>query len=264
MPILKLETLPLEAEYALESNELWVEGSRAAVQARSVKEMVDVLSDRLFASKARLDDSLYYMFRGPHRKQDSELFQKHRIRFDVTSMPARALGSEFVKTYGHYHPIAPNSLNAFPELYQVISGTAWYLIQKRKKDSMEVEDAWLVEAKAGEKVLMPPNYGHLTINPTYGETLVMANLVEASFKSDYAPYKERRGGAFYALAESGGIASANIVPNRAYGELPELKKTTAKEFWGNKAVNGIAGNIYAEFVANPEQFSFLKKPDELL
>jgi glucose-6-phosphate isomerase len=75
----------------------------------------------------------------------------------------------------------------------------------------------LVEADAGTIVLIPPGYGHVTINPGQ-EELVMANLVSRSFASDYLPYEERRGAAYYELADRG------FVPNPAYPAVPPLRR----------------------------------------
>ena len=41
----------------------------------------------------------------------------------------------------------------------------------------------LVKTTKGDIVLIPPGYGHVTINPSAEETLVMANLVSTAFVS---------------------------------------------------------------------------------
>ncbi len=59
-----------------------------------------------------------------------------------------------------------------------------------------------VAASAGEFVLIPPGYGHVSIN-SGKELLVMANLVSTQFESEYALYEEMRsGGAFYAMEDN--------------------------------------------------------------
>ena len=40
------------------------------------------------------------------------------------------LGSEYVKTVGHYHPPVPGTDVSYPEIYQVLDGSATYLLQK--------------------------------------------------------------------------------------------------------------------------------------
>ena len=60
----------------------------------------------------------------------------------------------------------------------------------------ELEDLVLVEAREGQSVLIPPGYGHVTVNPS-GETLVVVNLVSSSCVSDYRPFAALRGAAVY-------------------------------------------------------------------
>jgi len=194
----KLATLPLEAQYDLLKNELFAQGKKVSFTARTLGEMKEVLFDAANAQGGQ-SKPLYFMFRDVHREQDKQLLDKHGLRYDVTSLPAIGLGPEFNKTYGHYHPLAPNSKTAYPELYEVLYGEAWYVLQKRKADANglpakgdELEEIIVVKAKAGDKVLMPPNYGHLTINPSLTQTLVMANLVEGSFKSTIPHSSKRR------------------------------------------------------------------------
>ncbi|WP_437344448.1 glucose-6-phosphate isomerase family protein [Methanoculleus frigidifontis] len=66
------------------------------------------------------------------------------------------------------HLLAPAGIG-YPELYQVLAGEAHYLLQRK-----DLSDGVVVTAKVGEFVLIPPGYGHVTINPGQ-EDLVMAN-----------------------------------------------------------------------------------------
>lgn len=77
----------------------------------------------------------------------------------------------------------------YPEVYEVLEGRAHFLLQKKTLD-----DIVLVEAAKGDIVLIPPGYGHVTINPAQNETLTMANLVSTEFSSEYGFYDEMRGG----------------------------------------------------------------------
>jgi oxalate decarboxylase/phosphoglucose isomerase-like protein (cupin superfamily) len=88
------------------------------------------------------------------------------------------MGLEFVKTYGHYHPrVNPKLRYTYPEIYEVLDGDAHYLLQRALNDE-SVDDVTLVKATRGDKVIVPPNYGHVTINPSE-RTLKMANWVPA-------------------------------------------------------------------------------------
>jgi glucose-6-phosphate isomerase len=262
--MVRLPTLPLDAEYDFSTNALAAQGKTAGFQARTVGEMAEVLADKSFVTKTNYSTPCYFMFRDVHRKEDEAALARTGLRYDVTSLLPTPLGKEFNKTYGHYHPVAQGSFHAYPELYEVLHGTAWYALHKKKAGAdgnvgknNEIDEVIVVEAKAGEKVLVQPDYGHITINPSTAETLVMANLVDESFKSDYSAFKQKSGGAYYAFTDG------TWKPNPSFAKPPKLQKTTARRFGGNKRLHEFKENTYAEFVKNPEAFSFLGKPDEL-
>ncbi len=251
---------PNDLELGENGGKLSFNGIPRTPDVRTLGQMAHVLSDRQFAARANPGQELYYMYREAVREQDKKLFEKNATRYDVTVIPPLVLGGEFNKTAGHYHPPASPSKHAsFPELYQVLSGESHYLLQKRvftnrKEIDEELEDAVLVHAKAGDAVLVPPNYGHVTINPSATQILVMANLVESHFKSDYEPYKKLHGAAFFELADD------TIVPNKNYTRLPQLRKVDAAAFAPTKSAGITNESIYQQFLDAPEKFSFLTNP----
>ena len=74
----------------------------------------------------------------------------------------------------NYHPENPSG-TGYPELYEVIEGVAHVLLRKKT-----LEHIVLVKAAKGDIVIIPPGYGHVTINPSQEETLIMANLVSTA------------------------------------------------------------------------------------
>jgi glucose-6-phosphate isomerase, archaeal len=111
----------------------------------------------------------------------------HSVRYhDNSSGKSRR---RIVKTKGHYHPENAAGIG-YPELYEVIEGVAHFLLQKKTLDHIA-----LVKAVKGDIVIIPPGYGHVTINPSRDETLMMANLVSTAFVSEYAFYETRHGAA---------------------------------------------------------------------
>lgn len=169
---------------------------------RYLNDMRGVLQDKNFAKTAE-NSELYFMYRG--------LEEKNGLRYDITTIPAKMLGDEFVKTKGHYH------IGAYGELYTVLQSEAIYLMQKRKQGfENEIEDAYFVNAKKGDVVIIPPFYGHITINPSQ-ENLKMANWVSKDCMSDYSLY-EKLNGACYFYTKAGWIKNVN------YKFVPELRE----------------------------------------
>lgn len=233
---------------------------------RTVKQMRPVLAD---SEKVGLPDSqnLYFMYREACKPDDRPLFTDRSLRYDITVVPPVMLSAEYNKTLGHYHPDSVRPPLSYPELYEVLHGTAHYLLQKRKttpSGTLEIVRAFLVECRAGETALMPPDFGHVTINAGK-EPLVMDNLVERSFKSVYEPYVRRHGAAYYLLEEKG---VAKEVPNPAYVVLPDLEKMRAPKF--NRMINEEladflnSGYNYELFLKNPDSFGFLMDPKDVV
>ena len=165
---------------------------------RHLNDMPEVIYDKEWLKTAQ-NSELYYMYRGLEFKDD--------LRYDITTVPSKMLGQEFVKTKGHEH------IGKYGEVYIVLEGQAIYLLQKRNHDN--IEDVYAVEAKKGDVIIIPPFYGHVTINPSSQE-LKMANWISKDCKSDYNPYLERQG-ACYFYTKNGWIKNTN------YSEVPELR-----------------------------------------
>ena len=222
---------------------------------RKLLDMKDVIYDQEWLVSLKENFDLYHMYRDLTRVEDKELFQKHNIRFDVTIIPPKFLGKEFVKTAGHFHPDAKEGYS-YPEVYEVMHGKGLYLLQKPKKELSRKEkkakvlnpiEIIVISAKAGDQVMIPPGYGHITINPSEDTTLIMNNLVSSSFNSIYEPIKKQRG-AIYLYH-----ANKTWIRNPFYKDDKILVKETIPQKIADKP-------FYEAFLENPEQWKFLNEP----
>lgn len=204
---------------------------------------------------------------------ETELYQLHELedgpalylqalnRYDLTYsfvlMPPRCIGSEFVKTHGHYHPLMPGARLAFPEVYTQIYGTLTLLLQRadpHKPD--QVLDCALVEMTPGIVLTVPPGYAHVLINATQAPGL-MAGLYDRSFRPDYAPVREKRGLAYYLIRTED--HSVDILPNPRYPGRPHLRRLT--RLAGTPFEPPEAGQpVWRSFFSNSERYSFLSRP----
>lgn len=189
-------------------------GNRIAKpQVRMLYDLRDVVYDRAWFESAP-NAELYYMYRDLFlSKRDEGLLKERGLRYDITIIPPRMLGREFVKTLGHFHAPLLGSELTYPEVYEVLSGEAHYLMQRLEGE--KVMDIVVVKAKKGDKVIVPPSYGHVTINPS-NKILKMANFVARNFESNYAPFKSRGGAAYFELA-------SGFVKNNSYASVPEIR-----------------------------------------
>ena len=221
--------------------------------ARMLFDIIDVIYDKKWLAGAS-NFELYYMYRDLSlSKNDAQVIKEHGLRYDITVIPPGMVGCEFVKTAGHYHPFVPGKDVTFPEVYEVLSGEAHYILQKPDNDS--VEDVILVKARQGNKVIIPPGYGHITIN-TSNKILKMANWVSRDFEAIYSPIKEKGGGAYFILRDG-------FMKNISYHDIPEIRilaPTNIKEigFVKNKEMYGLVNDIEKlKFLTHPYEFGWL-------
>ncbi|OQB05548.1 MAG: glucose-6-phosphate isomerase [bacterium ADurb.Bin212] len=219
------------------------------MSVRTLADLAVVVKDE----KLRLsDDPAYYMYRGVHKIGDEDKLSSNNQRFDLTVIPAGNLGEEFIKTSGHYHPVKEGTTVEYPELYYVVSGQATYIMQKRSTTG-EIEDVILARVKAGEAILVPPFYGHVTINEL-NEPLIMANWVEANFSSVYGDFEEKRGAAYYLMNNE------LRIKNNAYGDVPEIREAQSNPVCLSE-LKDLPIYDYSKFIeklellANPEKYS---------
>lgn len=220
---------------------------------RKLSEMRDVVYDIDWLKTAR-DMDLYYMYRdlAMSRNDHSVMLDDH-LRFDITVIPPNKLGVEYVKTAGHYHPCIENTNVTYPEIYEVLRGTAHYLLQRCDG---HITDVVMIEAQEGDKVLIPPNYGHVTINPSNKE-LKMANWVSRDFESLYEPYKKCGGAAYFELADG------HLIRNGRCDHIPDIRylkptNITKVGLHKGKEMYGLVREIKKlEFLNKPQDYEWL-------
>ncbi|MHC1569625.1 MAG: glucose-6-phosphate isomerase family protein [Candidatus Syntropharchaeales archaeon] len=215
---------------------------------RRLSDMRELLFDKSFAVDAD-DMDLYYMYRDLYlSKNDWEIIKEAGLRYDITIIPPRMLGKEFIKTAGHYHPLIDSGEITYPEVYEVLEGEAHYLLQRLEND--QITDVVVVEAEAGDKVIIPPGYGHITINAS-NKRLKMANWVARNFSSIYDPIRAKRGGAYFETLDG-------FVKNELYDNLPPIRFLKPRDIpiFGLVKAKEMYGLVRGEI----ESLDFLTKP----
>lgn len=220
------------------------EGKKITPSVRTLAQMRQVLSCPEMDEDMAADAPLYYMYR------QAALFSS--IRYDITRILPLEICNEHNKTFGHVHPKSPRGA-PWPEVYEVLEGEAHFLLQKVSQ--LGVEDAVLLSAKKGGCLLVPPYYGHVTINPGKKE-LVLANLVSGNFEADYSMFATRRGACFYEMSDG------KLVKNKNYGTGFELRKAEAMEFSSAFACfKPFAKKSLLEAAKKWEDIEFLQNPE---
>ena len=169
-------------------------------ETRHLRDIRPVLYDQEWLKTAP-NFELYYIYRGVNNKGD--------LRYDITVIPPKMLGKEFARTKGN------RNCKKFPELYTVLKGRAYFLLQKVKKDIAVIEDIVAIEAKKGEWVIIPPKYAVITINPSKKE-LKIGNWVSEKNENIYKELEKQKGAGYFYTAKG-------WEKNKTYKQTPNMR-----------------------------------------
>ena len=221
-----------EIEFDENTNQLKFDNKVISPAIRTYNDMKDLYLD--IDTTIDANEWLYFMFRSVYlNDNDKILFEKNNMRYDITVIIPKIIWNELNKTYGHYHPSKAN-WDKFEEIYEVLWGSAIYLQQNHDKVKFTDAFTW-------DKVVMNEWFGHITINPSDEDILIMSNIVDASFDSEYWEYKELKWWNFY-YKTKWFIKNNNYTNNLTISESEELF-----EWW----------DMYDQFLENPDKFNFL-------
>jgi len=181
------------------------------------------LSDR------QREQVLYRMYRGVVRATATLPWSDRPLdyRYDITVFRPGSFGGEYLKTSGHYHPPVPGRDLSYPEVYEVLHGSVLFVLQETDNylpgpQTIVIRRLVLLRAQAGQKAVMPPNFGHWSINTDPARPLVMANWISDGCVSHYASVERARGAAVYVCEGEGIIPGepVRLVRNARYAHVP--------------------------------------------
>ena len=168
----------------------------------------------------------YWMYNGVYKRQDTEQLVDVPLRYELTYIPPKIIGNEFIKTLGHRHFPEKKSGLQYAEICEVIQGTAHFLFQEPETIGSGVAGVFYMEAVAGDKVVFPPGLDHCTINPSF-EPLLFSDVIAFGVNADYSPFKRYQGASYYEISKNG---SAIFSPNPNYERVPPIIKLPVIEY----------------------------------
>lgn len=215
--------------------------------------------DGVWANPVPDTNSMIYQYTsGLWLAEDEEAWKRSNIIYGIVIFVPGAFAGEFNKSSGQYHPIVSPNTNATPEIYSVLHGTGHFLLQKSSPPYEIIEDAVMVEVQAGETFIVPPDYGHLQINPGK-DPLIFSYAVMDRMQGVYEPFKKMQGAMYYEMDND--ISTEKYVFNLHYFEQVPLRFIKAAEicqipaFDKNVTYQKIRDNLQQlEFLTNPEKF----------
>lgn len=219
---------------------------------------------RLLANDQNIPDIPYYdVYRNIRFPKDENAFASRKIRYDITVIMSGVANGERKKTSGHYHGFAPDHVSSYPEVYEVLQGTALYVLQKSmdfevNPENPKIDDLMLVEVKEGQAIVLPPNYGHCSVN-IGSEPLIFSNLAFIDCPVFYDSVKTKRGMAYYVMEGEHGVY---FKPNPNYTQVPTAYKAKRLEPINLGLKDGIPS--YTAYVNDPDSFMYLQDPNSIV
>ena len=165
--------------------------------------------DAVRAAPVQDDDRAIYRYTsGLWFAEDEELWKKANVIYGIVVFAPGIFGGEYNKSSGQYHPIIPPNTMASPEVYTVLHGTGHFLLQKSSPPYEKIEDVIMMEVEAGATFIVPPDYGHLQINPA-NEPLAFSYAVMDGMSGVYEPFRKTQGAIYYEMADRGYVFNSN-------------------------------------------------------
>jgi glucose-6-phosphate isomerase len=201
----------------------------------------------------------YGFYRDIVFEKDRSLFKKYDFRYDITVIMPGTIKGECKKTSGHYHGYIKGQPYTYPEVYEVLEGKACYILQKvrnfdKPDEEPVIEDLKAVFVDAGQAIIIPPFYGHCSINVGDGP-MVFSNIAVVSCPLHYEPIQQKHGLSIYVLKEGD---RRDLVHNPYYKSVPSVKPVTPT---ANADLGITFGqSVYKSFIQSPDKFDFLLHP----
>lgn len=216
------------------------------VRTRRLAELASVVAEPIGRRGRRVE---YRMLNGV-READATRLHGLPLRYELTTMGGRPIGSEAAKTFGHVHIRPAGAGFGYPEVVEVVHGEAGFLIQdlRGSPDGPKSTAAWLVRARPGDWVILPPELAHVTIDLGAGP-LVFSDIIDRRAIGIYSGVAMAAGFAWHVGSDG------RLWRNPHYVEVPRLIEVDAVE-WSGPAV----GTLYRMFRQDPDAFAWLSDP----
>jgi glucose-6-phosphate isomerase, archaeal len=198
------------------------------------------------------DQAQYWMYNGIARVHERVRLQAAGMRYELTLMFPHAIGRERAKTLGHLHSFPPNSKLNYPEVCEVLCGTAYFVFQTMDTESKQASFCAVLEAHPGDKVIIPPNLHHLTINAG-DEPLLFSDVIPLAVKGIYEPLMNMHGAAYLYTVND------EWIPNPAYQVVPELVQWKIRSYPELSLMANMP--LYRVFAEQTELLSWMLTPE---
>lgn len=188
-------------------------------------------------------------------KKKDELDLKQRgLLYGVVAYAAGKLGNEPIKSQGHVHAISQISKMSTPEVYEILEGQA--LIYMQESIGKTAGKCYAVSAEKGDIVIVPPGWGHCTINASTEQTMCFGAWCVRDYAFDYSGLKKQHGFAYVPTFEKNDSLIWKKNDHYTSAKLIIKKPREYSEFDLKEKVS-----IYYQYEQNPDLFNFVSHPE---
>jgi len=162
------------------------------------------------------------------------------------------MGQEPIRSQGHIHAKSLSCNSSTCELYEIWEGEAIIYMQEYVQDYPG--RCFAIRAKQGEVVIVPPFWGHQTVNANLDKPMVFGAWCVRDYGFDYDDVRAHKGLAYYPVVKDKEIIWHKN-PHYLDSTLVERSPRIYTEF-------GIDPTkpIYQQFVQDPDRMLFVSKP----
>ncbi len=159
-------------------------------------------------------DPVYAIAMDVFRSQDrAELTGRHLV-FGIVAYAAGSLGREPVRSQGHVHSRSRFSGWSTPELFEIWQGRAFIYAQEFVAD--DPGRCIAVEARPGDRVVVPPGWAHAVVSADANHPLVFGAWCVSDYGFVYDDLRARGGVAWFPLLDGG--TTVQWEANARYGK----------------------------------------------
>lgn len=186
--------------------------------------------------------------------EHKKILQERMLLFGAVTYAAGRLGQEPVRSQGHIHRVSTHSGWSPPEVYEIWNGSAVIYMQELADDYPG--RCFAVHAKAGDVVVVPPEWAHATISADPSTPLTFGAWCDREYGFLYDKVRAHKGLTWYPLLDPDGKLSWRFNTSYEQSKLIEKSPNDYAEWFGIE--KGIP--IYKQFETDPEKFQFVSKP----
>lgn len=191
----------------------------------------------------------YWMYNDVCARADRSVWDNRAVQYELTLVLPHALGSECSKTLGHIHNAGYRRTKTFPEIFEVLAGTAYFLVYTLSPKKRDASRCGWVKAEQGEQIIMPPNVFHLSINAG-DEPLVFADVISKRAHGIYDEVRGTHGAPYWFTLNHKWVRNPAFRRAAPLNQLTHLKRRA-------RFVERNEEPLYTEFVRAPEAFRWL-------